>query len=203
MAQDDSDLFREAMDGVAPLKQKAIVASNAVSDPTPGQLSRRHNAVTDARAEGDEKALTLAEIDSVDPHAVLAWRQDGVQLGVFDKLRTGAYAVEGRLDLHHKTVAEARIATWEFLVQALDNEWRCILITHGRGERSATPARLKSYVAHWLEHLPLVIALHSALPRHGGTGATYALLRKSRKARERTAEEHGGRGGADADSGAS
>jgi DNA-nicking Smr family endonuclease len=66
-----------------------------------------------------------------------------------------------------------------------------VLIAHGRGEQSATPARLKSYVAHWLGQLPEVIAYSSADARHGGTGAVLVLLRKSFEAREETRESFG------------
>ena len=192
---DEDDVFRAAMGDVEPLKPgRQVPEAPRPGTPTPDQLARRRHAANDPNEEGGERALTLAEVPSVAPDAVLAWRQDGVQLGVFDKLRTGGYAVEGQLDLHHRTVAEARLAVWRFLNDALDNDWRCVLVTHGRGERSAIPARLKSFVAHWLEAVPLVIALHTALPRHGGAGATYALLRKSHRARARTAEEHGGKG---------
>jgi DNA-nicking Smr family endonuclease len=41
---------------------------------------------------------------------------------------------------------------------------------------------------HWLEESDLVLAWHSAQPRHGGTGATYVLVRKSSDARQQTRE---------------
>lgn len=191
---DDEDLFRTEMGDVAPLKQTVAARQTRVAfEPTPAQLERRYQAECDRRAEGDERALTLAEVERVEPRAELAWRQDGVQLGVFNKLKTAGYDVEGRLDLHHMTVKEARVALWGFIVTALESDWRCVLIAHGRGERSATPARLKSYVAHWLVELPAVIAYHSALPRHGGTGASYVLVRKSKRMRNETREQHGGK----------
>ena len=66
-----------------------------------------------------------------------------------------------------------------------------MLIAHGRGEQSATPARLKSYVVHWLSQMPEVIAYASADRRQGGTGAVLVLLRKSSAAREETRETFG------------
>ena len=66
-------------------------------------------------------------------------------------------------------------------------------LAHGRGEKSATPARIKSFVAAWLEALPEVIAYTSAQRHHGGTGAVYALLKKSPAAKQDNAELHGGR----------
>jgi len=66
-----------------------------------------------------------------------------------------------------------------------------VLISHGRGERSPTPARIKSYVAQWLSQVPDLIAWHSAARHHGGTGAVYVMLRKSPEAREAARERHG------------
>jgi len=193
MSGDDNDLFREAMGDVQPLKTQTVAPAERSGEPTAAQLERQKNAVTDRDAEGDERILTLAEVPTVDPHAILAWRQDGVQRGVFDKLRRGEYPVERSLDLHHKTVKEARIALWEFLIAAQTQGNRCVLVAHGRGERSRTPARLKSYVAHWLTGLPLAIAFHSALPRQGGDGATYVLVQKSHRAKAQNRELHGAR----------
>lgn len=191
---DDGGLFRAEMGDVAPLKQTTTaLAPSKVHAPTAAQLERRYQAEADRRAEGDERVLSLAEVPRVEPRAELAWRQDGVQHGVFNKLKAAGYSIEGQLDLHHLTVKEARLALWQFVVHALDSDWRCVLVAHGRGERSATPARLKSYVAHWLVELPAVIAYHSALPRHGGDGATYVLVRKSKRAKDETREEHGGK----------
>ena len=197
---EDDDLFRAEMGDVEPLKQTAPgfppvpgAEPGKAFEPTAAQLERRYQAECDRRAEGEERRLTLAEVVPVDPRAELAWRQDGVQHGVFKKLKTAGYAVEAHLDLHHMTVKEARLALWSFLENALENDWRCVVVAHGRGERSPTPARLKSYVAHWLVELGSVIAYHSALPRHGGTGATYVLVRKSKRARDETREQHGGK----------
>ncbi len=194
---DDDALFREAMGDVQPLSSAKVSDQAGAErvDPTAGQLQRQKDAVTQRDAEGDERILTLGEVPTVDPQAVLAWKQDGVQQGVFDKLRKGEYPVEEQLDLHHKTVKEARIALWAFLQNAQKNGSRCVSIAHGRGERSPTPARLKSFVLHWLTGLPLAIAFHSALARHGGAGATYVLVQKSKKAKSENRELHGGRAG--------
>ncbi|MEM7216906.1 MAG: DNA endonuclease SmrA [Pseudomonadota bacterium] len=189
----EDDLFREAMGDVAPLKTRATAERGKPGAPTAGQQQRRHDAQHDRDEEGDERGLTLAEVPPVDPHAELGWKQDGVQRQVFERLRGGDYPVEASLDLHHKTVKEARLALWNFLTAAHDSGKRCVLVAHGRGEKSPTPARLKSFVVHWLTHVPLVIAWHTAPPRLGGTGAALILVRKSREGKAQNRELHGGR----------
>jgi DNA-nicking Smr family endonuclease len=195
------DEFRDAMADVAPLKSKRL-RIDATGKPSPAQLERR-DARLERRdaAEGktkksaDENYLTLGEVTQRDPREILQWKKDGVQRQVFRRLKQGGYPVEEQLDLHGHTVREARVQLLDYLTRARARARRVVLIAHGRGEKSATPARIKSYVAHWLEQIPEVIAFHSAMPHQGGTGAVYVLLQKSRESKEANREAHGKQGG--------
>jgi DNA-nicking Smr family endonuclease len=192
MASDESD-FRDAMSDVVPLAQKRVAPEPDAPVLTPAQQVRRDAA--EGRRSGrdavDPNYLTLGEVSLVHPRDTLSWKKDGVQHEVFRKLRGGRYPIDARLDLHRLTVREARQALFDFLMLAQRRGWRTVLISHGRGERSATPARVKSYVAHWLSQVPEVIAYHSAARHHGGTGSVYVLLKKSEEARELAREQHG------------
>ena len=188
--RDDDQSFRDAMRGVAKLERRARDATRTREAPTAGQRRRREQAEAEPRAPARE-LLTLSEVEPVGPHDVVGWKDNGVQDGVFKNLRTGRYPLDATLDLHRKTVAEARDALLEFLKVADAKGWRCVLVSHGRGEKSKTPARIKSFVVRWLSDLKQVIAFHSAQPRHGGAGSTYVLLRKSRAASEENRERHG------------
>ena len=64
------------------------------------------------------------------------------------------------------------------------------MILHGKGDRSSTPALLKSYVNKWLPALPQVMAFHSAQRHHGGAGAMYVLLKKSDDKKQENRERH-------------
>jgi DNA-nicking Smr family endonuclease len=185
--------FREAMSDVVPLAQTRVAPEPEPVQLTPAQQLRRdaaegRRAAVDA---ADPNYLTLGEVRLVQPRDMLAWKKDGVQHEVFRKLRGGKYPIDGRLDLHRHTVREARQALFDYLQLAGRRGWRTLLISHGRGERSATPARVKSYVAHWLSQVPEVIAYHSAARHHGGTGSVYVMLRKTDEARELAREKHG------------
>ncbi len=189
----DEDLFRDAMSDVAPLQHKRVSHGRAPVEVTPAQLERREAALgnRDRTPKTDPNYLTLGEVKQLDPRAILAWKKDGVQHEVFRKLKSGKYPIEGKLDLHRLTVKESRAEVFRFTALALAKGWRTVLISHGRGERSPTPARIKSYVAHWLTQIPDIIAYHSAIQPHGGTGSVYVMLRKSEAARERARELHG------------
>lgn len=190
---DPEELFREAMSDVVPLTRKRVEPEPERAELTPAQIERREAAEgrRPGRNSEDPNYLTLGEVTPLHPRDTLAWKKDGVQHAVFAKLKAGRYELDGQLDLHRHTVREARQAVFEFFALAQHKGWRTILISHGRGERSPTPARIKSYVAHWLGQLPDVNAYHSAAAHHGGTGAVYVMLKKTPEARERARERYG------------
>lgn len=177
-AEDDEDaLFAAEMAGVVPLSvEPKVAADGGTKAPTPAQLARQRAAVAE---DGDPNPLTLGEVRPVDPFDELAFKRDGVQDGVYRKLRLGKYPIDATLDLHRQTVKEAREALFRFVTDGHAHGLRTGLVLHGRGERGETPGRLKSYVARWLEDLDLVLAFHTAQRQHGSYGATYVLLRKN------------------------
>jgi DNA-nicking Smr family endonuclease len=185
--EDSDDLFRQAVLDAVPLQQKARVdLALSVEDPTPGQLRRRAAAVFDSGLDGNRLTTDVPMIHG--PHDLLAFKREGVQNGVFRKLKQGGYALESRLDLHRLVVEEAREAVYGFINDCYEHDLRTVLILHGKGERSETPAKLKNCAAFWLRELETVQAYCSAQPRHGGAGALYLMLRKSERSRQRTAE---------------
>ncbi len=190
MTEDES--FKDAMSGVSPLLQKRVRHDKGVQEATISQIERREAALGNNKPPVvDPNYLSVGEVLQRQPRDILEWKKDGVQHEVFRKLKSGRYPIQGSLDLHGCTVKEARIEMFKFLNVALAKGWRTLLIAHGRGELSATPARIKSRVAHWLEQIPEVIAFHSAQNHHGGTGAVYALLKKTPVKKDENRERYG------------
>jgi DNA-nicking Smr family endonuclease len=190
---DEGSLFQAAMQDVEPLSKSGKRRRSAPRELTAGQKARREAAVGAARGDADPNFLTRGEVPRRQPLEYLEWKKDGVQRAVFDRLRRGGYGVEAELDLHRQTVKEARQALFEFLVTARRLGKRCVKVACGKGELSETPARLKSYLAYWLEEHPEVNAHCSAQRHHGGVGAVYALLRKSPREKALNREQHGGK----------
>ena len=188
---DDENIFRSAMDGVKPLKEQQRQPSRKSDGPSVSQLQNRANALNENRANADPNYLTLGLVKQRHPDEVLEWKKDGVQPQVYKRLATGRYEIHGHIDLHRRTLKEAREDIFKFVLLARKHGWRVICIAHGRGETSPEPAKLKSYVAEWLLQIPEVIAFHSP-PRHmGGVGAVVALLRKTSTEKEYNRELHG------------
>ncbi|WP_120510181.1 DNA endonuclease SmrA [Photobacterium salinisoli] len=185
--KDELDLFREMMADVAPLEQDKV-APEKKHQITDAQLARQ--AAAQSLADSDPEYLSLDYAAMVKPDDMLDYKRDGVQDGVIRKLRLGKYDIQARLDLHRKTLKEARDEVLGFLKQCQRMDIRTVLIVHGKGERSTPPALMKSYVATWLTQISDVMGYHSALRQHGGNGALYVMLKKSPERKLENRERH-------------
>ena len=104
----------------------------------------------------------------------------GVDHGLLRKLRNGEIPRDARVDLHGFDEATARRRVHEILLETLRTGGRCVLVIHGRGNRSPGGAVLKSALIDWLAEPPVgshVLAFATATNGDGGVGATYVLLR--------------------------
>lgn len=78
------------------------------------------------------------------------------------------------------SVEKARQTLWDFLAEATRLEIRCVRVTHGKAARKDGRSPLvKSHVNTWLRQHPQVLGFTSCLPRHGGTGSVYVMLRRT------------------------
>ena len=170
-AQDD---FEQRMPGVSRLPGRGRRAEEAVVNAGRGAAGSGKRAGEAGAAPGGSRV----EIGSV---AGLNRRQA-------DTLRGGGIAIDARLDLHGLTRREAAGKVAAFLARSVQHGHRCVLVITGQGRRDPlAEARgvLRGGLAGWLNKpatRPLVLACVHAQPRHGGQGAFYVLLRRSRSA---------------------
>ena len=116
---------------------------------------------------------------------------EGIDRAHLDRLKRGRIPVEREVDLHGLERRRAGLELRVELQEAFEMAERCVLVIHGRGSHSETGPVLKEALLGWLCEPPLdrlVMAFASAIPDHGGTGATYVLLRRKRQARRGEAE---------------
>jgi DNA-nicking Smr family endonuclease len=104
------------------------------------------------------------------------------------RIARGTHAIDGRLDLHGFTQAEAHGALLHFLASRQARGARVVLVITGKGARTGDPYAergvLKRMVPLWLrlpEFRPLVIGFETAAIGHGGEGALYVTLRRGRQ----------------------
>lgn len=185
---DDFSEFKDAMGDVTPLKVEAKIRLKKHQKDTLTIAQRRKAATIDPQA--DTNHLSDNFVDMVKPYDIISYKKDGVQEGVYRKFRLGKYELDARLDLHRRTVEQARSEVFRFIEDAMKYDLRTLIILHGKGEKEAVPALLKSWTNKWLREFDDVIAFHSAQPQHGGTGAVYVMLRKSERKKQETREKH-------------
>jgi len=98
------------------------------------------------------------------------------------RVARGRDPIDGRLDLHGLTQAEAHDALLHFLHMAQTRGAKLVMVITGKG-RGGEGGVLKRQVPHWLalpEFRAMVVGFDDAHQRHGGEGALYLRLRKSR-----------------------
>ncbi len=111
----------------------------------------------------------------------LVYLRDGMQSQTLRKLRRGHWVMQGELDLHGRTTAEARVALATFLHECLIEGVRCVRIVHGKGLRSKNREPvLKTRVGNWLRQREEVLAYCQARQIYGGSGAVVVLLKTPR-----------------------
>lgn len=185
----EEQLFLQEMQGVKPLQTKERVELRK-GDVSQASAAARRLAAQQKPEEQDGNRLQTSEVKRVGPHDVIGYKRPGIQDGVFRKLRLGKYETEARLDLHRRTIDEARRELYRFIQDCMAHDIRSVLILPGKGDRNINdPAVLKSYLVHWLEELDDVQAYHTAQPHHGGAGAFYVLLRKSERKKQAAREQ--------------
>ena len=109
----------------------------------------------------------------------------------FGKLKRGKLLPEGKLDLHGMTMNRAHPALTRFILRAQAEGKRLVLVVTGKGKMrdqgGPIPERLgvlRHNVPYWLSQPPLaqaVLQISEAHLRHGGGGAYYVYLRRSRE----------------------
>jgi DNA-nicking Smr family endonuclease len=158
--------FREAMGDVNPAEDRDQVAQ-------PKTIRRRRKPRPEEAAEA-----VAFEIDRIgDRHEGIA---PGVDHGLLRKLRNGETRPDAKLDLHGYDAVSARRRVHEKLTEAQGAGARCVLVVHGKGNRSEGGPVLKDALLVWLAEptlAPLVEAFASATGGDGGVGATYVLLK--------------------------
>ena len=189
MSEDDFDLFKEELKGVKRIKNERVNLHQANEAPSLAQQAAKEAALG-IKKKRDKNPLTTEFVNMVKPDDWLEYKKDGVQEAVYKKLRLGKYTIEDTIDLHRRTVKEARDDVYHFIKHCMNKDKRLVLITHGKGERSQPQAIIKSFVNHWLQQLTDVIAFHSAQKQHGGVGSVYVLLKKSDTAKQINRERY-------------
>tara|TARA_R110001599_G_scaffold36268_2_gene113945 strand:+ start:42 stop:716 length:675 start_codon:yes stop_codon:yes gene_type:complete len=174
-------------------KPTIMVTPAEVTKPTP---SRNMSAEVMAKAMADwSNALVSGDTGTNAPTPSRRENVPGLDRRSAERLRKGKMEIDGKLDLHGLTRAEAHRRLRSFITAAQIQGKRCVLVITGKGSSKQktedapfmAPEKtgiLREAVPKWLgapDLRHLVIDIRAAQPKHGGSGALYVLLRRSRQ----------------------
>ena len=174
----DDDLFSRAMSGV---NRANNLNKNKVEHPSsrpakPVVKKPPESILTNAPADNSFR------VDDTYDSEHVSFARAGLQSRVLKKLKRGEFRFQEILDLHGYRSLEAEQHLVAFLSDALRNNQTCVLIIHGKGYRSENRTGvIKPLTIGFLKNVAEVMAFCSALPRDGGSGAVYVLLKTGKQ----------------------
>lgn len=170
----DIALWREVARSVKPLPGRAPIA------PEPPAPPRRPDEPPQALASPPSPKASAAK--PAPPLAPLERR-------LRTQLRRGQQSVEAVIDLHGMRQDEAHQALRGFLRREQGRGTKLVLVVTGKGAAGDSlfgdeRGVLRRMAPHWLrlpDLRPLVVGFEEAEQRHGGSGALYIRLRRTRE----------------------
>ncbi len=163
---DDAALFRAAVGEVQPIPKQNRITPKPIRRKAPTHQAIQTIAIPD----------TLSDFVAED--SASEFLRNGISRITLRKIRNGTWSVQDRLDLHGNYSDAARKLLQEFLQEATQQEFRCVLVIHGKGLNSqGGEGILRNLTRHWLTQYPRVLAYCEAPPAQGGSGAVLVLLK--------------------------
>ncbi len=176
LSDEEKALFREHMRSVKPLTE----ATKRIKSPKTIQPESRIRKKVQEKTSDHNCYLSDYITDTVLSHTVLSYVTPSIPSQRFRELKNGCIPWEARLDLHGLKTEDARDSLCRFIQNQSQNNKRCLLIIHGKGGHLGAPPVIKNLINRWLPQFPEVLAFHSALPKDGGHGAIYVLLKRNK-----------------------
>ncbi len=178
LSEEEQALWESVARQTRPLRKKPRAAKAEAALPA-AETAAAKSAV--APATPSAKKLTAPKPQApVDPPLAPIGRRERSQLS------RGRKGIDARLDLHGMTQTRAHHALSAFLQRAHRDGLSFVLVITGKGRTSAASAErgvLRRQVPLWLslpEFRSLVVGFEEAHIGHGGEGALYVRIRRSK-----------------------
>ena len=185
---EDMILWQRVTSQVTPLKPatKADTYTNSIADVIMCQRNILKNEIKiqkrtslNCKPLRPSRAVSKKDpLEQVSPIDLRHGEKAGIDGSTQRRLFRGEFPIDLRLDLHGMTAARAQTQLIKFILRAVHEGYRCVLVITGKGS-----GVLNGHVPNWLKQPPLslhVLALAQARPKDGGGGAFYVLLRRKR-----------------------
>jgi DNA-nicking Smr family endonuclease len=176
---EDTALWAHVAAQTRPLLKKAAVKSSKPKSPAASRKTKKPEAILLPTVQ---PAIGTVPTPLMSPSPMSPSHREKLAHGDERDLRRGSVRIDGRIDLHGMTREEAHRAVRRYLTEAVEQARRIVLVITGKGGRNDSGGGvLRSELPRWLHEGSLariVLAWRPAVPRHGGDGAFYVLLRK-------------------------
>jgi len=179
LSEEEQALWKSLTRSIKPLRASR---SSAEPDEPTAQPARR------VHSQPEQAASRRAARSSAKPPALAP-----LDRRLKQRVARGREPIEARIDLHGMTQNEAHAALFRFLHRAQADGAKTVLVVTGKGSRRQSPSSARDFerepgvlrrqVPLWLalpEFRPLVVGFDDAHAGHGGQGALYVRLRRSR-----------------------
>lgn len=191
LRKDEMDLWKKVVEKAVPMhpERPSDAENQSLIHPDPEKPLKqaplpRFRLGETAKPQAPHHDIAKPIADHVAGHPVrMDWKKH-------KKLKQGRIRPEARIDLHGMTIAQAHPALTRFILDAAAGGLRLVLVITGKGktkpDHGPIPGRhgiLRHQVPHWLYSGPLkahVLQMTEAHISHGGQGAYYVYLKRSR-----------------------
>jgi len=177
LSDDERVLWRTVTQSIAPLRGRKAESDEEIAAPKPVEARSPDGA---KRNSGPRARDSAALHPGYKPAPALA----PIDRRTRQRLARGTASIDGRIDLHGLTQADAHAALARFLRQAQARDAKVVLVITGKGGGTHDGRGvLRRQVPLWLEGVEfrsLVIGFDLAGIGHGGEGALYVRVRRGR-----------------------
>ena len=175
LSEEDRALWESVVKQVKPLRKRRASKPSVVSAEADTNVAQKPAALP--RHAAPQRIVAPAKPEPP-PLAPIGRRERS-------HLSRGRKEIDARLDLHGMTQTRAHRALFGFLQRAHHDGLTFVLIITGKGKMGAESERgvLRRQVPQWLglpEFRSLVVGFEEAHIGHGGEGALYVRVRRSR-----------------------
>jgi DNA-nicking Smr family endonuclease len=182
LSDDDEALWHTITRSIVPLKRRRVRRSESEGARASAKLQGKLNVKPQLKPVSKSPASprTLGGPGPKLPPPLMP-----IDRRLKQRLARGQIEIDGRIDLHGRTLSEAHAALLRFLHRAQGEGARTVLVITGKGGPDPERGRgvLRRQVPLWLTLPDLrayVLAVEEAHLAHGGAGALYVRLRRGR-----------------------
>lgn len=188
---ESSDLIAHYEQNMSKVEEDEFLIAMANTTPLKGS-GRKIARPVETRPNQAERAKLFGELLENNLEFALHYSDEylegyvkGLDENIMNRLRQGEMSPEAHLDLHGLNSLQAYETLRDFLRNSWFKNLRVVLVVPGRGLNSPNKRGiLRQKLQLWLTQEPykrVVQAFCTALPKDGGPGSIYVLLRKYRK----------------------